>query len=65
MITTTFPSKSSSETVFDRSISSGTDSGPGVPEDLREKIFEPFYRAELNVPGTGLGMSIARTLNNF
>ncbi len=38
------------------------DSGPGVPEDLREKIFEPFYRGQLNVPGTGLGMSIARTL---
>ncbi len=38
------------------------DSGPGVPEDLREKIFEPFYRGQFNVPGTGLGMSIARTL---
>lgn len=38
------------------------DSGPGVPEELREKIFEPFYRGEVNVPGTGLGMSIARTL---
>lgn len=38
------------------------DSGPGVPEPLREKIFEPFYRGEVNVPGTGLGMSISRTL---
>ncbi|MBI1171900.1 response regulator [bacterium] len=39
-----------------------TDSGPGVPEELHEKIFEPFYRGQLNIPGTGLGMSIARTL---
>ncbi len=38
------------------------DSGPGVPQDLREKIFEPFYRGEVNMPGTGLGMSIGRTL---
>ena len=30
------------------------DSGPGVPEDLREKIFEPFYRGQLPVPGIGL-----------
>jgi signal transduction histidine kinase/CheY-like chemotaxis protein len=38
------------------------DSGLGVPEEMREKIFEPFYRGRLNVPGTGLGMSIGRTL---
>ena len=30
------------------------DSGPGVQEDLREKIFEPFYRCQLPVPGIGL-----------
>jgi signal transduction histidine kinase len=33
------------------------DEGPGVPEDLRERVFDPFFttRAE----GTGLGLSIA------
>ena len=38
------------------------DTGTGVPEPLREKIFEPFYRGQFTVPGTGLGMSIGRTL---
>lgn len=39
-----------------------SDSGPGVPEALREKIFEPFYRGPHTLPGSGLGMSIGRTL---
>lgn len=39
-----------------------TDTGPGVPDEVREKIFEPFHRGPHNLPGTGLGMSIARTL---
>jgi signal transduction histidine kinase len=38
------------------------DSGPGVPSDLREQIFEPFLRADSTVAGTGLGLSISRTL---
>ncbi len=38
------------------------DTGTGVPEALRDKIFDPFFRGQLNVPGTGLGMSIGRTL---
>jgi two-component system, OmpR family, sensor histidine kinase KdpD len=38
------------------------DQGPGVPENLRERIFEPFYRAP-GAPsggGSGLGLAIAR-----
>ena len=38
------------------------DSGPGVPESLREQIFEPFQRGDSLVTGTGLGLSISRTL---
>ena len=41
------------------------DRGPGVPDEERERIFEPFYRpAEFapDVGGTGLGLSIARGL---
>ena len=38
------------------------DSGPGVPESLREQIFEPFHRGDSLVMGTGLGLSISRTL---
>ena len=34
------------------------DNGPGVAEDTREKIFEPFYTNRAD--GTGLGLAIAR-----
>jgi len=37
-----------------------TDSGPGVPPEARERIFDRFYRATTNATGTGLGLSIAR-----
>lgn len=39
------------------------DSGPGVPESEREKIFEPFYRGETmknRRAGYGLGLSISK-----
>lgn len=36
-----------------------TDSGPGVPEELRERIFEPFFTTKDVGEGTGLGLSIA------
>jgi signal transduction histidine kinase len=40
-----------------------TDVGPGIPEDLLERVFEPFFRAEpgrlQTIPGAGLGLAIA------
>jgi DNA replication and repair protein RecF len=36
------------------------DSGPGIPEEEREVIFEPFYRGPRG--GLGLGLAIARSL---
>jgi two-component system sensor histidine kinase KdpD len=38
------------------------DRGPGIPENLRERIFEPFYRGPGAASGTGsgLGLAIAR-----
>ncbi len=42
------------------------DDGPGIPEELREDVFRPFYRLDearnLNETGTGLGLSIARDI---
>jgi signal transduction histidine kinase len=40
------------------------DHGPGIAEELREVVFEPFYRVESsrnrNSGGVGIGMTIAR-----
>ncbi len=39
------------------------DTGPGIPEDAREKIFEPFYRvANSGVPGIGIGLATVRRI---
>ncbi|NHZ92267.1 HAMP domain-containing protein [Massilia sp. CCM 8733] len=41
------------------------DSGPGVPEAQRERIFEPFYRvpgASESAGGVGLGLSLVRQI---
>jgi signal transduction histidine kinase len=39
-----------------------SDSGPGIPPDARDDIFEPFRRGHDDVAGTGLGLAIARRL---
>jgi two-component system NtrC family sensor kinase len=36
-----------------------SDSGPGIPPDLRERIFEPFFTTKPVGAGTGLGLAIA------
>jgi len=35
------------------------DSGPGIPEDQRDAVFDRFHRATDTVAGTGLGLAIA------
>lgn len=35
------------------------DNGPGIPEDIQKKIFEPFFSTK-GSKGTGLGLAIAR-----
>ena len=40
------------------------DTGPGIPADLREKVFQRFYRtdASRSTPGSGLGLSLVRAV---
>jgi signal transduction histidine kinase len=42
------------------------DDGPGIPEEEREAVFDPFYRREASrsrdTGGAGLGLTIARTV---
>lgn len=35
------------------------DNGPGIPEESRDKIFNPFFSTKPSGKGTGLGLSIA------
>ena len=37
-----------------------SDTGPGVPEEERERVFEPFHTTKEE--GTGLGLPIARRI---
>jgi signal transduction histidine kinase len=40
-----------------------TDQGPGIPQDLQARIFEPFERFDpLSGVGTGLGLPVSRRL---
>lgn len=38
------------------------DTGPGVKSELKEEIFERFYKVDSFVPGAGLGLSLCRIL---
>lgn len=39
------------------------DTGPGIPENERERVFDPFYRVLGNdEAGSGLGLSIVKTI---
>jgi two-component system osmolarity sensor histidine kinase EnvZ len=42
------------------------DDGPGIPEDMREDVFRPFFRLDQSrnteTGGTGLGLSIAQDI---
>jgi two-component system sensor histidine kinase KdpD len=36
------------------------DRGPGVPAELKNRIFEPFARLDERTPGVGLGLAVAK-----
>ena len=43
-----------------------TDQGPGIPEELRQQIFEPFFRVDKarsrQQGGVGLGLALVRAI---
>jgi NtrC-family two-component system sensor histidine kinase KinB len=46
-----------------------TDTGPGVPEEFRERVFEKFFRVEHHTPngakdvrGSGIGLYLCRQI---
>ncbi|MBT7308997.1 MAG: hypothetical protein HN842_12330 [Gammaproteobacteria bacterium] len=55
-VTVTLPSSRQQSQVTIR------DTGPGIPEELQQQIFERFYRNNSSVSGSGLGLSITRQI---
>ena len=35
------------------------DNGPGIPEEIKDKIFQPFFTTKPTGQGTGLGLSLS------
>ena len=38
------------------------DSGPGIPPETREQLFQPFFTTKEDGVGTGLGLTICRQI---
>ncbi|WP_448953350.1 sensor histidine kinase [Labrys neptuniae] len=39
-----------------------SDEGPGIPAELRERVFEPFFKHHQNGRGAGLGLHLVRDI---
>ncbi|MCK5942401.1 MAG: ATP-binding protein, partial [Planctomycetes bacterium] len=49
-----------SRTDGERVLVTVADDGPGVPDDVRDKLFDPYFTTKTS--GTGLGLAICRRL---
>jgi len=38
------------------------DNGPGIPEEMKDKILQPFFTTKKGTAGTGLGLSITNDI---
>jgi len=38
------------------------DNGPGIPEDIKDNILQPFFTTKKGTAGTGLGLSITNDI---
>jgi signal transduction histidine kinase len=38
------------------------DNGPGIPDDIKDKILQPFFTTKKGTEGTGLGLSISHDI---
>ncbi|HEY5936774.1 MAG TPA: ATP-binding protein, partial [Kofleriaceae bacterium] len=46
----------------DRALLVVEDNGPGVPSDLKDKVFAPYFTTKHNKGGTGLGLAIVHRI---